>query len=227
MHNGTFEGKRLVSENSTIYMHSPKTIISPIASASSAYYCLGWIYQESRPYPIIWHNGGTLGHHTMVAFVPQADIGIVVLSNIDSALPESLAYRFFDLYFGNPPKDYSGKALNQTKEAEEQANASIPKQPTPPDPALPLERYVGNYSNQTYGRINISQESGSLVVTAGPRNVKILLTPWDRDTFRTSEPELSDQKGFARFQIGPDGLADNLEMIGNVFTSKVTFEKGT
>ena len=227
MHNGSFEGKQLISENSTIYMHSPKTIISPMASASNVYYCQGWIYQESKPYPIIWHNGGTLGHHTMVAFVPQADIGIVVLSNIDSALPESLAYRFFDQYFGNPAKDYSAKALVQTKEAEEQANASIPKQPTSLDPALPLERYVGNYSDQTYGRINISQENGSLVATAGPRNVKILLTPWDRDIFRTSEPELSDQKGFARFQIGPDGLADNLEMIGGVFTSKVTFEKGT
>jgi hypothetical protein len=57
--------------------------------------------------------------------------------------------------------------------------------------------------------------------------VKILLTPCDRDIFRTSEPELNDQKGFARFQIGPDGLTDNLEMMGNVFTSKVAFEKGT
>jgi len=225
MHNGSFEGQQLLSENSTLYMHSPKTIVSPLASANSAYYCLGWVYRESMPYPIIWHNGGTLGHHSMVAFVPQADIGIVVLSNIDSELPESLAYRFFDLYFDNPAKDYSAVALDQTNMIENQTIASYPKQPTSPEPALPLERYVGNYSDQIYGRINISQENESLVANAGPGNVKIFLTPWNRDTFSISEPEISDQKGFAQFQIGPDGQANSMEVIGGVFTSKVAFER--
>lgn len=224
MHNGSFEGKQLISKNSTLYMHSSKTIMSPLASVNNEYYCQGWVYRESRPYPIIWHNGGTLGHHTLVAFVPQANIGMVVLSNLDSVLlPESLAYRFFDLYFGNPARDYSAEALALTK--KEQANVSITKQPTSPDPVLPLERYVGNYSDQTYGKINISQKNGSLVATAGPRNVKILLTPWNRDTFRTSEPEFTDQKGFALFQIGPDGRANNLGMSEGFFASKAAFER--
>ena len=224
MNNGSFDGKQIISKNSTIYMHTPQTVIGAMPSGNFAFYCQGWLYQESRPYNIIWHNGGTLSHKTMVAFVPQAKIGIVVLSNVISELPDMLAFRFFDMYFGNPERDYSAMALNQTRMAEVQLNLSMPKQPEKPTPSLPLEKYVGNYSNLTYGSINITQENGSLVVFAGPRNVKLTLTPWDRDTFRTFEPDFSDQKGFAIFMIGPEGRAEKMMMAGGAFSSQAEFD---
>ncbi len=52
-----------------------------------------------------------------MAIVPEARVGVVVLSNlIDSILPEALAFRFFDMYLGNPEVDWSTQMLAQMKE---------------------------------------------------------------------------------------------------------------
>jgi CubicO group peptidase (beta-lactamase class C family) len=135
MNNGSFEGKQLITENSTRYMHSPKTIESPIAKEHNMYYCQGWMYEEYKPHPIIWHTGRSFGHYAMVAFMPQDKVGIVVLSNYrDQQLPKALAFQFFDLYFGNPGKDWSAVYLDAMQKAEEEANASAPRPPASPTP---------------------------------------------------------------------------------------------
>lgn len=213
--NGTFEGKRLINESSMMYMHSPKTVINPIATEFPAYYCQAWIYQEYRPRPIVWHNGGTSGHHTMIAFMPGEKLGIVVLSNAGYInLPEALAYRFFDMYFGNPERDWSTEYLNKTKAAQNLTNASKPKHPKSSAPALPLKEYTGNYSNELYGPINVTaKENSSLIVTAGPIGMQIVLTPWYRDTFSAPIPDyIGLASGFASFHIGPDGRADSVTL---------------
>lgn len=42
---------------------------------------LGWHIIASPVGPIVWHNGGTGGYRTMMAFDPKAGAGVVVLSN--------------------------------------------------------------------------------------------------------------------------------------------------
>ena len=93
------------------------------------YYCEGWVYKPFRPHPIVWHNGGTSGNKTMVAFMPGTGVGIVVLSNLITDLPEALAFKFFDLYFHNPPRDWSKESLEKTK--QEAAKINRPSAPPP------------------------------------------------------------------------------------------------
>lgn len=146
INNGTYDGKQIINGSSMSYMHTPKTIagIPPIIDGHIAYYCQGWIYQEFEPYPIVWHNGGTIGHHSMVAFTPQTNVGIVVLSNAGyTELPEVLAFEFFDMYNGRPEMDWSAQVLARNKETAALANASMPKPPISPSPAMPLSSYVG------------------------------------------------------------------------------------
>lgn len=213
MNNGTFEGKRLINESSILYMHSPKTVISPLATEFPLYYCQGWIYQEYRPYPVVWHNGGTSGHHTMVAFMPDAKIGIVVLSNAGyTELPEALAFRFFDMYFGNPERDWSAEYLARAKAAQNLTNASMPKPPKSPSPELPLDKYAGSYRNEIYGQINVTARENSLVATAGPVGMQIVLKPWNRDIFSASIPDFLNDAGLASFYIGPEGRADSVSL---------------
>jgi len=100
-------------------IHSPKTVIGLGSDVhKNIFYCLGWLYMEHIPYPIIWHNGGTL-MKTMVAYVPEQKIGVVVLSNYVTQLPELLAFRFFDQYAGKPAKDLSAEGLAYVGENEE------------------------------------------------------------------------------------------------------------
>jgi CubicO group peptidase (beta-lactamase class C family) len=68
---------------------------------------------------MVWHNEGTIGYHSMVAFIPEDNLGIVLLSNAGhTSLPEALAFKFFDMYFGNPEKDWSAQLLASRNETE-------------------------------------------------------------------------------------------------------------
>jgi len=54
-----------------------------------------------------------------------------------------------------------------------EAEFSVP--PEDPLPAMPSEKYVGDYRNAVYGQINITEKNGGLVLTIGPNKVEIYL----------------------------------------------------
>lgn len=144
-------------------------------------YCQGWIYREEIPCDMVWHNGGTSGCKTMIAIVPDGKIGIVVLSNLaDSELPDSLAYKFFDMYFGKPDWDWSGEYLAKAKKQNDPANEPVPRK------ILCLQwtlRIIpGTYSNDVYGEITVSEKDKGLIMTIGPK-LNVSLKHWDRDVF--------------------------------------------
>ena len=207
MNNGKVNDKQLVSETNMQVIHTPKTVIGLGSDVhKNVFYCLGWLYMEHEPYPIIWHNGGTL-MKTMVAYVPEQKIGIVVLSNHVTQLPELLAFRFFDQYAGNLAKDLSAEGLaelEKTKKEEKDKKAVAPKNPLA---AMPLKNYEGMYANDIYGKINISVVNGNLTITIGPKKVKMTLNHWDKDIFAVNWPVYGAdfESGFAIFQIDPLG----------------------
>ena len=213
VNNGVFDNTCLISSENMQFMHLPKTIIN-ISSGPRQYYCLAWMYRENNPFPIIWHNGGTTGCKTMIALAPEAKIGIVVLSNlIETKLPEALAYRFFDMYFGNPARDWSSEMLAKDKELAEKQQSEIPLQPQPPFPPMPLAKYTGDYHNDVYGKITITENSDGLVLVVGPKKSTMSLKPWNRDTFSVYCPfydGASDPGWFASFRVAPAGSVTGL-----------------
>lgn len=217
----------LISQESLRYMHSPQNIMD---RDGKLYYGLGWIYEEREPYSLVWHNGGSFGHHSMIAFVPESDIGIVILSNSVSSIPECLAYWFFDRYFGLPEKDYCNISLAQNLMLENLTSSYELKRPEPFQTPLPLERYVGNYTNDIYGPINISvtAKQDHLLATMGPRPTKNILYPWNRDVFSTQEPEFLNTTGFAAFHLDPNGNPESVLMslfIEGQFWRKAEFRR--
>ncbi len=102
INDGMVDGNRLVSEENMNFIHTPKTITS-LGKGDRMYYCESWVYEEMRPYPLVWHNGGTTGFHAFVGFWTEPKIGIVILTNESTnKLAEALPHYFNDLYFGNP-----------------------------------------------------------------------------------------------------------------------------
>ena len=209
--NGMFEGRQVISEESAKFMHSPQTV-TPIGPPRQ-YYCQGWVYREATPYPIVWHNGGTSGSKTMIAVVPEAKLCVIVLSNlIESQLPEALAFRFIDMYFGNPDRDWSKEELEKAKQAKEKARNEVPKRPATPQAAMPLDKYTGDYSNDVYGTVTVSKRGEGLVLTIGPNKAEMNLSHWDRDLYMANwkyylEPEAT---GFIAFRTGPDGAVADM-----------------
>jgi rhodanese-related sulfurtransferase len=215
--NGVFKENSIIKEESVKFMHAPKTPAggTAVTPGPEQYYCLGWIHREAKPYPITWHNGGTSGSKTMIAFVPEAKLGIVVLSNlIDTTLPESLAWRFFDMYFGNPKHDWSKEALSEMKKAAEKAKAEAPKQPTVPSQAMALDRYAGDYSSEIYGAVNVAKKPDGLVLAIGPKKVAIDLRHWDGNTFMGSWDyfTVKEDAGPVTFNIDDKGAVTGMVM---------------
>ncbi len=208
---GKFQGKELVSAKNMAFLHSPQTMMGPL-EGEMFFYCEGWVLSERRPYPLVWHTGGTTGNNTIVAFVPQAGVGLVLLANLNSGLPFDLTWTFYDRFFGNPPRDW--RQIIKKKEADEKAAKPVPKPPAAPAPPLPLEHYTGAYENPVYGQINLVADNGALTAVCGPKGVKAALAPWDRDTFKFTWPDAgdTDDLNLAVFTIGPDGRAQSLAL---------------
>ena len=206
---GEFEGRRIISQENLFYTFKPQTIISAPLTGEQAFYGLGWVFNSYRPYPIIWHNGGTLGAKTIVSMIPEARLGIVVLTNLaDTLLPEALHKYFYDLYFGRPVRDWNAEEI---KVARTQAEADRP--PDPPSSVQsprPAEVYAGMYYNEAYGQIVVEENGGSLTIVVGPRQLRLPLKAWNGDIFVLSIPELMDWGEFVRFQFDPDGRPESV-----------------
>jgi CubicO group peptidase (beta-lactamase class C family) len=133
---GMFEGKRLISEVNMQVVHSPKTVIEPQAQnplahttleSMMSFYCEGWVYSAAHPSPVIWHNGDTGGIHAVVGFIPAAQLGLVVLTNLGGTqLPEALLWYLNDRYFDNPYTDWSAVLRGVQQEQQAAARAFAP-----------------------------------------------------------------------------------------------------
>ena len=133
--NGTVDGKELISPANMNYMHSPKTPVSPNMNTKQ-YYAQGWFYQEMPGGAMVWHNGETLGSHSMVLLVPRENLGIVILGNMAGGmeLPDQLATQFYLDYFGYTGTDLSNAALPSYRERMDQA-VTDKEPPASPAPA--------------------------------------------------------------------------------------------
>lgn len=147
-----------------------------------SYYALGWGRMEYSPYPIISHDGATLGTYNFAAFIPEEKLGIVILSNL--RLPQfafALGLHFFDSYFHKPQQDWIQKLVPQI---QEEPNTKLSN----PYPSLPLSSYEGGYENSVYGKISVTKKGTDLELTMGKNHLKFILKHWNKDIFTFEWP---------------------------------------
>jgi CubicO group peptidase (beta-lactamase class C family) len=120
---GKFSGQQIVSEANLNLMHSPQTAMP----ASLLYrelgqlsYGMGWVVTAYRGHRYIWHNGGIDGFYSLIAMLPDDDLGVVVFTNIlgNHQIPEIVAYNIFDRVLGLPPIDWSSRFEQQREKAK-------------------------------------------------------------------------------------------------------------
>ncbi len=73
-----------------------------------AYYGLGWRVMNYSGRTMIFHAGAVKGFRGLIAFLPDQDIGIVVLWNSESTIPPGLMPTFFDTALGLPQRNWLG-----------------------------------------------------------------------------------------------------------------------
>lgn len=224
---GKYKGKQFFSAAASREMWSPQTII-PISEGGERFnptrhfntYGLGWFVSDYQGRKLVSHGGGLDGMISQVAMMPEENLGVVVLSNSETAVPSILVNKVFDVFLGVPKRDWSAELLartNQAKAAEaseekklEEARARNTK------PSLALAQYAGTYTGAMYGDAKVSEEQGHLVVrlVASPNFVGDL-EHWQYDTFRVKWRESVSYpfpKGFITFNLNPQGKVEEMKI---------------
>ncbi|MEO3403047.1 serine hydrolase [Mucilaginibacter sp. CAU 1740] len=125
-------------------------------------YGLGWFIQDYSNHRLIMHDGGVTGYLSTVTLVPQENLGIVILTNTDqNEIFEALRWDILDAYLKQSFRNYSETYLKKFRANAANAQAIDRKLKDSialnPKPALPVNKYLGKYSNEFYGNMEITQ----------------------------------------------------------------------
>jgi CubicO group peptidase (beta-lactamase class C family) len=174
---GVFGETVIVSEANLDVTWTPRVSMSERVS-----YALGWVVTATPNGRVIWHNGGTTGFGVHVGFVPDRDVGIVVLSNLENqGFPDAIAQWFYDRLMGNPEVDNVTLMLAALHAREDQAkrDASHKVLATIPAPAP----YLGTYASRLLGDATVRDAGGKLQIVLETSEAVLDLEAIDVDLF--------------------------------------------
>jgi CubicO group peptidase (beta-lactamase class C family) len=221
---GSFAGQRLLSSGAIGEMHKSHTIIpfDPPWSlifhdAHFLNYGLGWFLSDYRGRKVIEHGGNIDGMSALVAMIPEENLGLVILTNLNgNDLRTALKLRIFDSFLGGELKDWSAIHLKTMKGYEAQSKAAEKKQNDErikdTKPSLAFDKYEGTYRDEMYGDVKVTQdESGKLVVRYGQAFTGDL-EHWHYDTFQVKWRDRTLGKGLLTFDLNAQGKVDSINI---------------
>lgn len=177
LHNGSYEGKQILSEEICREMCSPQMLISdPVIEPLRGFvemqsYGLGLFTECYRGARILHHGGHIDGFIADQCFVPSHGLAFTVLTNSENAFgARAMRYTLLDRYLKLDPIDWIGRfhQFSQKRKGE----AASQKRPDPqlsiqyPCP-VSLDDIAGEYMDMGYGSITINACDGRLIIRMG------------------------------------------------------------
>ena len=176
-------------------------------------YAMGWAVHTYRGHDVVSHAGGIDGFRSFIGFLPDDDIGIVVLTNGDkSLLPMAVFQTLVDVALG---RGLSGKwsdsfrrmALDDAQAARKRRTELENARLRGTKPSLPLDRYTGTFAdNGAFGEARVHLENGKLVIATG--RMQYDLSHWHHDQFQARPRwpyEMESRNFFVGFRLDPRG----------------------
>ncbi|MTK11510.1 MAG: serine hydrolase [Clostridiaceae bacterium] len=171
MNKGKINGNEIITEKNLTQMHSPQIPCQLIPwgfeEVQFSSYGLGWFIESYRGRKHINHGGNIDGFASYVSFMPEENLGMIILTNLNSAfntLP--IAYSIYDKILGYEDTDWDGRVKNtidKMMKSMENINeiAATPLKETE-KPLQSLEAYTGLFENSGYGALKIEKEGENL-----------------------------------------------------------------
>jgi CubicO group peptidase (beta-lactamase class C family) len=148
-------GARVVSAANLAEIRKPQVPVS-----ASSQYGLGWFIDDYDGIQVINHGGNTLGFSSDFAFLPEHDLGIVVLTNSQDAnlTVQSIRSRLLELVFDQPDETTKGisQALTETQKTRTESESRV--QDVDAETAA---KATGTYTNDRLGAVTISVAPGN------------------------------------------------------------------
>lgn len=180
---------------------------------------LGWFTRDYRGRKVVDH-GGAWGAE--MAFVPEEELGVIVLSNLDrNGLGWMLKWDLIDSVLSPETawergakwekwEQLGGYGVNFRERDRQKARLTEQRQPDRP-PTHTIERLAGRYESPLYGEVQFRPDGAELDVTFG--NYSARLQHWDGNSYygvAVVEPFLD---WLVKFQPGTDRADDQLEIV--------------
>ena len=216
--------KTLLSTGSYIETHTPHTIIRREGPARAsnpfthyASYGLGWFLEDYRGRELVHHGGNIDGMSALVGMMPEEDLGVVILTNMNgSPLTSILMRTIFDRYLGATGKDWSADIRKIYEDGQRRAKAAEAKRDSArmmgTTPSLALSKYAGTYHDSLYGSATIKTEDGHLVARFGGFTGD--MEHWHHDTFQATARDKTLGKMFLTFGVNAVAEVDGFRLEG-------------
>lgn len=182
-------------------------------------YGLGFRSYNYGKYKVVGHGGALSGFVSQIAMVPDLKLGVVVLTNQQSGGAYwSVINHVLDYYMNNPAFDWIAgykKLLDSSIAAslKEKKRNEI-KVDSADRPSLPLERYVGSYTEPLMGRVTITKEDSGLVmrfVNSDYYIADLRYFQYNNFVAKFRGTEFTTD-AYVSFQLDPDGTVNGLRI---------------
>jgi CubicO group peptidase (beta-lactamase class C family) len=162
------DGTRVVSEENLRETWQPQV---PVSADSD--YGLGWFVGDYRGLQLIEHGGNTLGFTSSFGFLPELDLGVIVLTNgrVTNYFNDSVRARLLELIF-----DQEAEVPAALQFSYEQIQDLL----GPPDELLDavepaaVAPYLGIYTNEALGDLTLRLEGDALIADVGEFAIPLL-----------------------------------------------------
>ena len=191
------DGKRLLSQKTYAEWLKPQVIVPPhqfypttaLTKPHWTTYALGWFQHDYNGRFVSFHTGSLQGTIAIIGIIPDENLGVYVLGNLDHAeLRHALMYKVFD-FFGKEKteRDWSTEVLELytgiKERSQKQQETLLAERMKNTNPSQPIEAYIGNYFDPYLGKIKITLSDGRLILNGGA-NLSMTLEHWHYDTFK-------------------------------------------
>ncbi len=136
-------------------------------------YGLGWLVSDYKGLSLIEHGGNTLGFTSSFAFLPERQLGIIVLSNGQGTnyFGDSVITRLLELVFDQTPEAATNMAFAYSQLQEQ---AKRPAELSDAVDAAVVEAYIGSYRNEALGDLTLILEGDTLIADVGEFAIPLL-----------------------------------------------------
>ena len=225
-------GKGVLSARNANQMQSPQMSIAGPGTdkeLGAQSYGMGFFLTSYRGHYLVHHGGNIDGFSALVTFMPQDNIGMIILTNQNgSSLPTVLSYNVYDRLLGLDQIDWTRRMKDQqakAKTAEDDAKKKgYTAQRSGTRPSHDLEEYAGEYEHPGYGVAKVAMENGALTFRfnglGGP------MQHFHYDVFEVAESQqnpLSKMK--VQFHTNLQGDLDSLALPLEATVKEVVFTR--
>jgi CubicO group peptidase (beta-lactamase class C family) len=156
------DGERVVSSENLKETWKPQIAISNDAS-----YGLGWIVSSYNGQPVISHAGNTFGFTSGFTFLPERELGVIVLTNgrATNLFNDGVASRLLELIYEQPAETqrnldfYLEQIDKQVQELAAQISDELD--------GNAVESHLGRFANPALGDIVLMLDDDRLLLDAG------------------------------------------------------------